>query len=307
MALSKDQVEFRARRLGSSDAVRVMAGHWTELWREKTGRAAPPRLDFVPVVQIGIATESLHARFYTYRTGIGAYPAGHRTHVHPDHDHIVANLDFLTWGAPPADPTAAPDTILEAKFHSGFKTDEDLAERYYWQMQHQMMVSGLARCVLSVLRPTGYSFLTVERNEADAALLLETIQAFWWHVENDLEPADPLPVEAPDFDDMGVLDMSMHNRFVAVGDVLVSNHDGVQAYRAAEAELKALMPEQAKVAYVPSAADARGIVISRSRDGRLSIRIGELPRKYRARARTWLPDHAPDFLPDLMNARPDER
>ena len=82
----------------------------------------------------------------------------------------------------------------------------------------------------------------MERNDADAALLLETIQAFWWHVENDLEPGDPLPVEAPDIEDMSVLDMSMHNRFVAVVGVLSDNHDRVQAYRAAEAELKAMMP-----------------------------------------------------------------
>ena len=138
---------------GSSDAVRIMAGDWTALWREKTGREEAPRLDFVPAVQIGIATEHLHPRFYTFRTGIGACPADHRTYVHPRFDHIVANLDFMTWGEPPLDPAEPPDTILEAKFHSGFKTDEDLATKYYWQLQHQMMVSGFPRSVLSVLRP----------------------------------------------------------------------------------------------------------------------------------------------------------
>ena len=131
----------------------------------------------------------------------------------------------------------------------------------------------------------------MERNDADAALLLETIQAFWWHVENDLEPGDPLPVEAPDIEDMSVLDMSMHNRFVAVVGVLSDNHDRVQAYRAAEAELKAMMPAKARVAFVPpSDPSARGIVLSRSRDGKLSLRIGDLPRKYRNRSETWMPE-----------------
>jgi len=197
MALTDDQREFRARRIGSSDARRIMAGHWVEVWREKTGRAGPPCLDFVPAVQIGIATEHLHARFYTFRTGIGVYPADHGTYVHPDHDHIVANLDFLTWSALPADPLEPTDTILEAKFHSGPMTDEDLAEKYYWQVQHQMLVSGFRQGVLSVLRPSGYSFLEIPHSEADAETLLETLQAFWWHVENDLEPADPSPVEPP--------------------------------------------------------------------------------------------------------------
>jgi len=290
MALTDDQREFRARRIGSSDARRIMAGHWVEVWREKTGRAGPPCLDFVPAVQIGIATEHLHARFYTFRTGIGVYPADHGTYVHPDHDHIVANLDFLTWSAPPADPLEPTDTILEAKFHSGPMTDEDLAEKYYWQVQHQMLVSGFRQGVLSVLRPSGYSFLEIPHSEADAETLLETLQAFWWHVENDLEPADPLPVEPPDFDRLSVLDMSMHNRFVMVGAVLVDNHEGVQAYRAAEAELKAMMPLEAHIAYVPPDRDTRGIVLSRSRDGRLSLRIGDLPRKYRTRSQTWMTD-----------------
>jgi len=289
MALSEDQKEFRTGRLGSSDATRIMAGHWVEVWREKTGRAEPPRLDFVPAVQIGIATEYLHARFYTFRTGIGAYPAD-RTFVHPEHEYIVANLDFLTWSAPPADPTDAADTILEAKFHSGFKSDEELAEQYYWQLQHQMLASGLGQGVLSVLRPSGYSFLEVRRSETDAAMLLDTLQAFWWHVENDLEPGDPLPVEAPEFDRMPVLDMSMHNRFVAVGGVLIDHYEGVAVYRAAEAELKAMMPADARIAYVPSDRGARGVVLSRSRDGKLSLRIGDLPRKYRTQSQTWVPE-----------------
>jgi len=124
-------------------------------------------------------------------------------------------------------------------------------------------------------------------------VLLETIQAFWWHVENDLEPGEPLPVEAPDIEDLSVLDMSMHNRFVAVGGVLIDNHDRVQVYRAAEAELKAMMPVHARVAYVPpSEPSARGVVLSRSRDGKLSLRVGELPRKYRARSETWMPEPA---------------
>ena len=307
MALSEDQREFRAGRIGSSDAVRIMDGDWTSLWREKTGRTEQPRLDFVPAVQIGIATEHLHPRFYTFRTGIGAYSADHRTYVHPRFDHIVANLDFMTWGTPPRDPMEPPDTILEAKFHSGFRTDEDLATKYYWQLQHQMMVSGFPCSILSVLRPSGYSCLTVERNDSDAGLLLETIQAFWWHVENDIEPGDPLPVEAPDIEEMSVLDMSMHNRFVTVGAVLSDNHDRVQTYRAAEAELKAMMPAGARIAFVPpSDPSARGIVLSRSRDGKLSLRVGDLPRKYRNRSETWVPEQASELAAaeltyDLLN------
>ncbi|HET8727295.1 MAG TPA: YqaJ viral recombinase family protein [Alphaproteobacteria bacterium] len=303
MAISQEQRSFRAGRIGSSDAVRIMDGRWREVWGEKTGRIEPPDLDFVPAVQIGVATEHLHARFYTNKTGIACCPAGERTYVHPRHDFVVAHLDFLTWEAPHSGPEQPADTVLEAKFHAGFKSDEELAERYYWQLQHQMEVGGFDRAVLSVLRPSGYSFLPVCRSDADAARLLETLRAFWWHVENDVEPLDPPQAEAPAFDRLRVLDMGGHNEFVSLSGVLVESRSGFTSYREAETALKALMPDEARIAYVPPAgadgqggAACRGVVLTRSRDGRLSLKFGDLPRKYRGRTERWRPDLA---FPDV--------
>src|SRR5690606_19355570 len=119
----------------------------------------------------------------------------------------------------------------EAKFHAGPKSDEELLERYYWQLQHQMLVTGLARAVLSVLRPSGYSILPVARDEPGIALLLETLQAFWWHVENDLEPQDPFAVEPPAFERLRVLDMTPHNEFASLGAVLVKTREAFLSFR----------------------------------------------------------------------------
>lgn len=299
MAISGEQREARMGKLGSSDAPRIMAGFWVELWREKTGRTAPPNLDFVPPVQIGIATEPLHAKFYTQKTGIGCYPAGERTYVHPEHAFIVAHLDFLTWTEPNGHYDQAADMILEAKFHSGTKTDEELAEQYYWQLQHQMLVTGLSHSVLSILRPASYAAIRVPRSERDVATLLETLRAFWWHVENDVEPNDPPPVEAPDFERLRVLDMSLHNEFAALGGMLMDHRDGMLAFREAEAGLKALMPDDARIAFLcPSGAEkagsaARGFFLARSKDGKLSLRFGAVPRKYLQRAEPWLPKSPP--------------
>jgi predicted phage-related endonuclease len=295
MAISREQRDSRAGKLGSSDAPRIMAGRWVEVWREKTGRAAPPNLDFVPSVQIGIATEPLHAKFYTQKTGIGCYPAGERTYAHPDHAFIVAHLDFLTWTEPNGHYDQAADAILEAKFHSGIKTDEELAEQYYWQLQHQMLVTGLAQAVLSVLRPTNYSTIRVPRSESDVTTLLETLRAFWWHVENDVEPSDPLPVEPPAFEQLRVLDMSLHNEFASYGGILMDHRAGMLAFREAEAGLKALMPEDARIAFLfcpaeeESETPSQGFFLTRAKDGKLSLRFGAVPRKYLGKAEPWLP------------------
>ena len=287
MAISEEQRSFRAGRIGSSDAGRIMAGRWMEVWREKTGRAEAPRLDFVPAVQIGIATEPLHARFYTWRTGIGCVPCAD-TFIHPAYGFLVAHPDFLTWREAAFDPAYRPDTVLEAKFHTGFKTDGEMAEDHYWQVQHQMLVTGLGHGVLSILRPSSYAFLAVDRAPADQERLLENLRAFWWHVENDVEPSDPLAIAPPPFDDLKIIDMALNNHFASLAALLDNHRQAVLETRTAEAELKAMMPEDARVAFIGQSVSG-GVVLSRGRDGRLTLRFGPLPRKYRDRARPWLP------------------
>lgn len=263
-----------------------MSGAWRALWAEKTGRAAAPALDFVPAVQIGIATEALHARFCEHYTGIACRPA-EGTLVHPAFDFIVAHLDFLTWQEPAA--MAGPcDTLLEAKFNSGFKSDDELAAQYYWQIQHQLLVSGFAHAVLSILRPSSYSVVRVVRDERSIGKLLDTLHAFWWYVENDVEPDEVEPIAPPLPAGHRVLDMSAHNEFAAWAGILVDSQEGLRAYREAEAAIKALMPADARIAFLPSR-DGAGVLLQRSRDGKLALRFGEVPHRYRAEAEPWQP------------------
>ncbi len=285
MAISDEQRAFRASRLGSSDALRLMAGSWRALWEEKTGRTVPPALDFVACVQIGIATEPLHARFYRHRTGIACQPGGD-TLVHPKFDFVVAHIDFLTWRQPEDAGRLPCDTLIEAKFSTGFKSDGELAAQYYWQVQHQLLVSGLEHAVLSILRPASYSTVAIARNERDIAKLLDTLHAFWWYVENDIEPEDIEAVPPPAPPGERVLDMSRHNEFVACAATLAENRSGLLAYREAEAAMKALMPAEAQIAFVPPAA-GEGVILQRSKDGKLALRFGALPARHRRRAVLW--------------------
>lgn len=287
MTITVEQREWRRSRVGSSDARRIMDGDWLALWLEKTGRTEPEPLDFVPAVQIGIATEPLHPRFWERRTGRPAVAAPDRTLVHPDHEWLVCHPDFLTWSRMPTAPDDAPDTILEAKFCGAPKSDMDLAERYFWQLQHQMLVSGLNRSVLSILRPNGYSWVEVGGNADAQARLLATAAAFWWHVENDVEPGDPSPIPAPALETRRVLEMSRHNAFAAHAETLRKTRAAWNAYRTAEAELKVLMPNDAAVAFVIAPDDGEAVCLTRSRDGRLTVRIGSPPSRHVSRAQVW--------------------
>lgn len=285
MAISDEQRHFRAGRLGSSDARRLMAGDWHGLWLEKTGRVAPPDLAAVPAVQIGIVTEPLHARFYAAHSGIACRPA-EATLVHPQFAFIVAHPDFLTWQRAEDVGRLPCDTLLEAKFSAGFKSDDELVQQYYWQIQHQLVVSGLEHAVLSLLRPASYATVAVERNARDAAVLLDTLHAFWWYVEKDCEPADGEPVPPPLPAGTRIFDMSRHNEFAAWAGILGESRCGMETYREAERALKALMPAEARVAFAPGAG-AEQVFLTRSRDGRLALHCGELPDRHRRRAEPW--------------------
>ncbi len=297
MAITEAQRAERAGRIGSSDATRIMAGDWLALWREKTGRTAPANLDLVVAVQIGIVTEPLHARFVEHATGVPCV-AAQDGWVHPEHDWMVAHPDFLTWdaaaldgtdgGGPPA-PDTAPDTVVEAKFTGGFLSDAELAQRYHWQLQHQFMVTGLRRGLLSILRPNGHALLRVGRVDEDCATLMETLSAFWWHVANDVEPADPLPVAAPPAAAGRVVDMARHNRFASLAARLVERRSTVLEAREAESALKALMPDGARLAFVAGDGPAGGLHLARDREGRLSLRYGAPPRRALERAEPWEP------------------
>jgi predicted phage-related endonuclease len=272
-----------------------MAGNWLALWREKTGRAEPANLDLVAAVQIGIATEHLHPRFVEHATGVPCV-AEDRTWVHPEHDWIVAHPDFLTWDAPLWDGAThrgAADTVVEAKFTGGYQSDTELARRYHWQLQHQLMVTGMERGLLSILRPNGHALVRVRRCEVDCERLLETLQAFWWHVVNDVEPGDPVPLEAPSYETHRVVDMARHNRFAALAATLVEQRSTALAVKEAETALKALMPADARLAF------AAGLYVARDREGRLSLRYGAPPRRALDAAEPWAPPEAsPDVSPD---------
>ncbi|WP_082109219.1 YqaJ viral recombinase family protein [Azospirillum thiophilum] len=290
MAITQAQRELRAKRIGSSDATRVMAGDWLSLWREKTGRAEAEILDLVAAVQIGIATEHLHPRFVAHATGRPCVAAPD-TYRHAEHDWMVAHPDFLTGSSPDGEL----DTIVEAKFNSGFQTDADLARRYHWQFQHQLEVVGLDRGLLSILRPTGHALVTVDRRPDDVERLVETLEAFWWHVVNDVEPSDPLPMDAPSYETGRVFDMGRHNRFRALAGRLAANRAAALEVREDEAALKALMPGDARIAFVEldrPGGGPGGLYLARDREGRLSLHYGAPPRRTLADAQSW--PHSPE-------------
>lgn len=289
MPITEQQRAERIAYVGSSDARKLMAGQWLELWQQKTGRRGDDDLRQNVLVQIGIATEPLHRQFYEWKTGaqVVAVPETQRMMAHP---HICANLDYGTFTHP--QHAEQWDTPMEAKFNAGFASLADVIEYNFWQIQHQLLVTGCGQAVLSLIQPRqdGYSFAVIARDEARIVQLEETIHAFWWYVEQDEAPSQQDPVASPTVARQKILDMSLNNSFVSLATVILEHRLAVQASKNAESDLKGTMPEDAQLAYLPPRDGNPGLVLSRDKAGKISLKIGDLPRIHAARSTLWLPD-----------------
>ena len=128
MALSEEQIAFRKKGIGGSDATRIMKGDWHSLWLEKTGRAEPEDLSDVLPVQLGAFTEEFNRQWYEKQTGNKVSTDLCEMLEHPDFPHLQANLDGRIY-----DGHENPLGIWEAKHVNQFKTMDECVQQYYAQ------------------------------------------------------------------------------------------------------------------------------------------------------------------------------
>lgn len=250
--------EKRRAGIGGSDATKIMAGGWKQLWAVKTGRLEDENLDHVLPVQIGKATEALNALWFARETGfaIGHTECEHITH--PQFAFMRANLDGRV----------LPDSIFEAKHVSDrYKLDE-IVSRYFWQLQHYMCVVSAAGCYLSTFFGNSrWEYAQVARDDNAINDLMKAETAFWGYVERDEEPADHQPPGKVEIDlsTLRVVDMSHSNSWTVAAGVWLETKKPAKRFEAAAKDLKELVEADVGRAH------GAGVQIKRARNGALTI------------------------------------
>ena len=169
----------RPTGIGGTDAIRLAAGEWKNLWLEKTGKVEREDLSGVLPVQLGIFTEEFNRRWYQEVSGERVVSIG-QIFTHPQYDYIYGSLDGIAKGK-----------VFEAKHINPFVKEDKIIEKYYPQVQHYMMVTGFSKAVLSVLRGTmAYNIYHVEADKKFQQKLEIACHIFWFYVVNDIEPAE---------------------------------------------------------------------------------------------------------------------
>lgn len=280
------------KAIGGSDAHRIIAGKWHQLWLEKSGRDHPPDLDAVLPVQMGKATEWFHRLWYSRQTGHPLHSTGTyislptnwtitgnintcpwsgwvtRELQHPEFRQLVCNLDAWRW----VSDSSGPRVVIDFK-HTGEGTqDHYLIDRYAAQVRHNMFVTGTRMGELSVL--FGNKRWKVLPIDFDAAWLdqyLEACEAFLWHLNNDAEPEpDTEDSVAPTTAVAGVptrvLDMNGSNEWAAEAADWLADGDAARRFDEAKKALKSHLPADARLAF------GHGVMAVRSSSGAVSIK-----------------------------------
>jgi predicted phage-related endonuclease len=249
--------------IGGSDARIIMSNDekaLLRLWREKRGEAEQPDYSDNLLVQLGLATEPLNRLWYERTTGevIKDVQSWIR---HPVIRWMAATLDGVI------ESTGA---VFEAKFMLPWSfSEEAAAAKHMPQVQHNMWVTNAKAAVLSII--TGGAKWLEIKISADPLyqhLLLTAEKKFWRCVESG-EPPRLFGAEPPRarVEAVRIVDMSSSNAWAEFSNVFRRTRDAYLEHENARAELKALMPDDAKEAV------GHGIRAKRSKSGAVSFDV----------------------------------
>src|SRR5450432_926356 len=249
--------------IGGSDARIIMGDDEAallRLWREKRGEAEPEDLSGNLIVQLGQATEDLNRLWYERNTGQAIKDVQRRV-LHPVNRWMAATLDGMV---------EATGAVFEAKFMLPWSFSEEAAgEKHMAQLQHNMWVTNATEAVLSVITGGGkWVEIAISADSLYQHLLLTAEKKFWRCVESG-EPPRLFGVEPPRprIEAVRSVDMASSNTWAEFAGAFRRTRPAFLQHENAKAELKGLMPEDAKEAA------GHGIRAKRSKSGAVSFDV----------------------------------
>jgi predicted phage-related endonuclease len=247
--------------IGGSDARIIMGDDEAvllRLWREKRGEAEPEDLSGNLIVQLGSVTEELNRLWYERNTGQVVTGVQKRV-FHPVKRWMAATLDGLVEGT---------GAIFEAKFMLPWTfSEEAAAEKHMAQLQHNMWVTASRMAVLSIITGGGkWVEITIPADPLYQHLLLTAEKKFWRCVETGETPhLFGVETPRPRIEAVRMVDMSASNSWAEFAATFRRTRPAYQEHEAAKADLKKLVPEDAREAV------GHGLRAKRSKSGAISF------------------------------------
>jgi predicted phage-related endonuclease len=261
MIASFGSITDRRSFIGGSDARVIMGSDecmLARLWREKRGEVEPEDLSDNLIVQLGTVTEDLNRRWYERNTGNAIKDVQKRI-LHPVIKWMAATLDGRV------EPSGA---VFEAKFMLPWTfSEEGAAEKHMAQLQHNMWVANARSASLSIITGGGkWVEIAIHADPLYQHLLLTAEKKFWRAVVSGEEPrlfgVEP---PRPRLEAVRIVDMSASNSWAEFAATYRRTRPAHQEHEAAKADLKKLVPEDAREA------TGHGLRAKRSKSGAISF------------------------------------
>ncbi len=263
MALSTAQIAARENKLTASRVAALMTGDEAkimDLWRCLVGDPTyvEPDLSNIWAIQLGVATEALNGLWYERKTEHPLTRQGEVV-VHPTADWAACTLD--AWDELLPGP-------FEAKHVGGREATSTIIERYQPQLHWSMLITGAQQAALSIIEAANEPIVEIIPLDADYAAELwaraEAFMACVWSLTPPIaQAAVAAPVKAERIVDM---EEAGSNEWAEHAATWLANRAGKLLADGAEKSLKALVaPDVAR-------AHGYGVVVSKDRAGRMSLR-----------------------------------
>jgi predicted phage-related endonuclease len=189
---------------------------------------------------------------------------------HPVKRWMAATLDGMVQGT---------GAVFEAKFMLPWSfSEEAAAEKHMAQLQHNMWVTASRTAVLSIITGGGqWVEITIPADPLYQHLLLTAEKKFWRCVETGETPqlfgAEP---PRPRLEAVRIVDMSASNAWAEFAAIYRRTRPAHQEHETAKADLKKLVPEDAKEAI------GHGLRGKRSKSGAISFDVMEMEADHAA-------------------------
>jgi predicted phage-related endonuclease len=251
----------RRQFIGGSDARIIMGSDepaLIRLWKEKRGEAEREDLSDNLAVQLGVATEALNRFWYERNTGRVVTDV-QRWVQHPVRRYMAGKIDGFIDGL---------DAVFEAKFMLPWSfSEEDAVVRHMAQLQHYMWVANARCAALSIITGGGkWVEMTIPGDALYQHFLVTAERRFWRCVQTGETPRPHgLEPPRPRTEAVRIVDMSESNSWAEFAGLFGATRSAFLDHERAKAELKALMPEDAKEA------TGHGVRAKRSKSGAVSF------------------------------------
>ena len=229
--------------IGGSDCVRIMQGHWLELWQVKTGRSEGDDLSRNIAVQLGSLTEDFNIEWFEYEHDCTITDAQKSFEKRIGDVPTKGTVDGM-WGS----------AIIEAKHTNAMNNMDSVIEYYMPQIQTYAHLAGADGIYLSVIFGNSkWESAYVARNQEYFNSMWAVVSDFWGYVMRDQEPVGidtpSISIDKIEVDSMVRRDASTDNEFTSKAHDYIEHQSAAKLFEAAKKDLKSMVGHNEREVY----------------------------------------------------------